>query len=146
MVPRITIPDPRPVRAFLDDAHDRAAAAIGSFAARELAPLPEPRDDAAARVEARSLLARLGAARVFEPIGRQDWRGCCLAREALGAFSPLADAVFALQGLGTLPILLAGDTPRQRCNVDHGMPGRVRAPRQGCQHAESERRPGEPAR
>ena len=29
-------------------------------------------------------------------------------REALGEASPLADAVFALQGLGTTPILLAG--------------------------------------
>ena len=29
-------------------------------------------------------------------------------REALGEASPLADAVFALQGLGTTPILLGG--------------------------------------
>jgi acyl-CoA dehydrogenase len=34
-------------------------------------------------------------------------------REALGEASPLADAVFALQGLGTTPILLAG-SPAQR--------------------------------
>src|SRR5205823_13038332 len=43
-----------------------------------------------------------------EPIRRQEWRSCCITREALGYFSPLADAVFALQGLGTLPILRAG--------------------------------------
>jgi len=36
----------------------------------------------------------------LEPIRRQDWRSCCLAREAIAAASPLADAVYALQGLG----------------------------------------------
>jgi acyl-CoA dehydrogenase len=46
---------------------------------------------------------------VFAPIGAADWRGCCLAREALAAASPLADAVFALQGLGVVPILLSGN-------------------------------------
>ena len=34
-------------------------------------------------------------------------------REALGEASPLADAVFALQGLGTTPILLGG-SPAQK--------------------------------
>jgi len=127
MVPRVTIPDLMPVRAFLDEAHHENAARIGSFAARELGPLPEPRDDAAARVEARSLLGRLGAAGVFQPIGRQDWRGCCLTREALGAFSPLADAIFALQGLGALPILLEGNAELKERWVDKAMTGRAMA-------------------
>jgi acyl-CoA dehydrogenase len=127
MVPRIGIPDVTAVRAFLDEAHDGLAASAGSFATRELAPLPEPRDDAAARVEAKSLLGRMGAAGVFEPIGRQDWRGCCLAREALGAFSPLADAIFALQGLGTLPILLAGNAALQAHWAGAALGGRAMA-------------------
>jgi acyl-CoA dehydrogenase len=121
------IPDVTPVRAFLEDRHAEHAATIGAFAARELGPLPEPRDDAAARAEAKTLLGRMGAARVFEPIGRQDWRGCCLAREALGAFSPLADAVFALQGLGALPILLAGDDALRKRWVDAAIGGRAMA-------------------
>ncbi len=82
---------------------------VTSFAARELAPRPEPADDDAGRREARALLALMGRAEMFAPIGSRDWRGCCLAREALAATSPLADAVFALQGLGLVPILLSGN-------------------------------------
>src|SRR5207244_2247400 len=41
-------------------------------------------------------------------IADQDLRAACLVREALAGASPLADAVFALQALGTVPILLAG--------------------------------------
>lgn len=104
-----TTPDLRPIRAFLELQHLALAGTFGAFAASELAPRAEPPDDAAARLEARDILSRLGRAGWFEAIRRQDWRGCCLARESLGASSPLADAVFALQGLGTLPILLAGD-------------------------------------
>ena len=101
-------PDLRLVRAFLDERHAAFVGEIGAFVAR-LAPRPEPADDAAARGEARTLLPELGAAGLFRPIRARDWRGCCLAREALAAASPLADAVFALQALGTLPLLLAGD-------------------------------------
>lgn len=102
------LPDVRPIRAFLDERHVAFATEVGAFATRELMPRPEPADDAAARIEARSLLGTLGAGGWFAPIEKQDWRSCCLAREALAAASPLADAVFALQGLGALPILTAG--------------------------------------
>jgi acyl-CoA dehydrogenase len=105
------IPDPGPVRAFLEDEHVAFAAKIGSFAARDLATRAAPGDDAAARKEARALLARLGEGGWLEPIRRQDWRACCLAREALAAASPLADAVFALQALGGVPLLLAEESP-----------------------------------
>ena len=100
------IPDAGPVGPLLDDRHLAFAGEIGAFAARELAPRPAPADDAAARHEARALLARLGAGGWLEPIHAQDWRACCLAREALAAASPLADAVFALQALGVVPMLL----------------------------------------
>ena len=105
----MTAPDTRPVAAVLDERHPAFAAGVGEWADRELRGRPEPGDDAAARREAREILAALGAAGWLEPIARGDWRSCCLAREALAAASPLADAVFALQGLGTVPILLAGD-------------------------------------
>jgi acyl-CoA dehydrogenase len=101
-------PDVRPIRPFLETSHLALAGTFGAFAARELAPRPEPATDDAARAEAREIATRLGGAGWFEPIRRQDWRGCALARESLGAASPLADAVFALQALGSLPILLAG--------------------------------------
>src|SRR5262245_22717673 len=43
----------------------------------------------------------------------------CLARERLGRISPLADLAFAMQGLGTYPIAIAG-TSAQR---DRWLPG-----------------------
>jgi acyl-CoA dehydrogenase len=105
------------VRAFLDDRHLALAEEVERFAAEQIAPLPPPPDDATARVQARELLARLGAGGWIgwalpaahgghrpEP----DLRACCLIREALAAASPLADAVFALQALGSMPITLAG--------------------------------------
>jgi acyl-CoA dehydrogenase len=101
--------DTAPVRAFLDDTHIALAERVSEFATRLLAPLAEPPDDAAARHQARDLLGKLGAAGWFEPIRAQDWRACCIIREALAAASPLADAVFALQALGTVPILLSGN-------------------------------------
>jgi len=109
------ISDTAPIRAFLDDKHVALAEQVTGFATRLLEPLAEPADDAAARQQARDLLAKLGAAGWFQPIRDQDWRACCLIREALGATSPLADAVFALQALGVVPMLLSSnDATRQR--------------------------------
>ena len=90
------IVDTAPIRAFLDDKHIKLAGQVTEFATRLLEPLAEPRDDAAARQQARDLLAKLGAAGWFQPIQDQDWRACCLIREALGASSPLADASWYL--------------------------------------------------
>lgn len=100
--------DTHAVRAFLEPQHIEWGAEAALFASAELEPRPEPADDAAARAEARELLASMGAAGLFAPIGARDLRACCLAREAVAAASPLADAVWALQGLGITPLLLAG--------------------------------------
>ena len=102
------MPDTRLIRAFLEPHHSALAERAGGFAMGEIAKRPQPADDAAARKEARSLLGLFGAGRGLQPILDLDLRGCCLMREALGEASPLADAVFALQGLGTTPILLGG--------------------------------------
>lgn len=104
------MPDPTAVRAFLTELHVALAARVAQYAERELTPLPEPADDAAARTQARELVARLGQAGWFAPIADLDLRAACLVREALAAASPLADAVFALQALGTVPILLRGSS------------------------------------
>jgi len=120
-------PDVRPIRAFLELQHLALAGTFGAFAASEIAPRPEPANDDAARRDARDLLARLGGAGWFEAIRRQDWRGCCLARESLGASSPLADAVFALQALGTLPILFAGAAPLREAYAEPALSGRAMA-------------------
>ena len=102
------MPDTRLIRTFLEPHHTDLAERAAAFARDKIAPRPEPADDAAARREARSLLELLGAEEWLQPILDLDLRGCCLMREALGHASPLADAVFALQGLGTTPILLGG--------------------------------------
>ena len=101
--------DLAPIRTFLDERHAEPARTISSFADTFLRARPEPADDAAARREARTLLIELGNVGAFAAIGAMDWRGCSLAREALAASSPLADAVYALQGLGLVPILLSGN-------------------------------------
>ena len=113
MSTRAAIPDPAPVRAFLEDRHVAFARDLTAWIAQRLTNRPPPQDDDTCRREARAFLEMLGKDRWLEPIMSQDWRACCLAREALAAVSPLADAVFALQALGALPILRAG-TPRQR--------------------------------
>ena len=43
-----------------------------------------------------------------------DVRALVLIREALGQVSPLADAIFAVQGLGSYPIVLAGTEAQRR--------------------------------
>ncbi len=96
------------IRAFLDGRHLDLARRIGEFAGKSLASLPEPPDDGAARVQAREVLGLLGRAEWYAPILAQDLRALCLIRETLAASSPLADAVYALQALGSTPIVLAG--------------------------------------
>ncbi len=118
-------PETRSIRAFLGGPHQAMAAELGRFAGQTIAPLPEPRDDDAARVQARELLARIGGAGWFATIIRRDFRGCCLVREALAAVSPLADAVFALQALGTMPIILAGSPPLKERWLSAAEAGRV---------------------
>ena len=101
-------PDSKAVRAFLENHHVELASRIADFAAREIDLLPQPSDDPACRVQAREIVAKLGGAGWFSPIAEQDLRACSLIREALAAASPLADAVFGLQALGSLPMILAG--------------------------------------
>lgn len=92
----------------LHDRLDAIATAIAPIAHRG-----ETGDvDAAAR-DAIGECAALGLCRLLvarEHGGEQlDLRSLCLAREALAASSGLADAVFAVQGLGSYPIALAGN-------------------------------------
>jgi acyl-CoA dehydrogenase len=119
------IPDTETTRPLLEDSHLDFARAVGTFASRVLALRPAPADDDAARREARTLLGLLGAGGWLQPIGREDWRSCCLAREALAAASPLADAVFALQALGTLPILASGNGGMRERWADAALAGRA---------------------
>ena len=116
---------------FLEDRHAQMAAEIDAFAEHSIATLLHPTDDATARLQARQILQLLGDsgwARFSVPVQTEegvslDLRACCLIREALAAASPLADAVFALQCLGSMPVALAGgEEVRQRYlpEVEHG--------------------------
>src|SRR3954471_7081670 len=111
------MPETSTIRAFLDERHLALAGEVARFAAERVAPLPVPHDDREGRLQARQLLTLLGEEgwlgyAVPEAWGghwpEPDLRACCLIREALAAASPLADAVFALQCLGSMPITLAG--------------------------------------
>ncbi len=119
--------DTAPVRAFLDDKHVTLAERVSEFATRVLAPLAEPQDDATARHQARELLGKLGAAGWLQPIRDQDWRACCIVREALAAVSPLADAVFALQALGVVPMLLSANDAMRNRWLEPAIQGRAMA-------------------
>jgi len=107
------MPDTRPIRAFLEPRHHAFAERVAAFARSEIGTRAEPADDTAARREARAVLGLLGSAGLLQPVLDLDLRACCLLREALAAASPLADAVLALQGLGTTPILLGGTGAQQ---------------------------------
>jgi acyl-CoA dehydrogenase len=121
------IPEPRPVRAFLEERHAKLAGEVAAFATAELSPRGEPSGDDEARREAREILAILGSNGWLEPIERQDWRACSLIREGLAAASPLADAVFALQALGTVPMLLAGEGSAPAGWIGEAVRGRAMA-------------------
>jgi acyl-CoA dehydrogenase len=101
-------PDLRTIRVFLSDSHKELAERAASLCAESVAPLPEPRDDGSCRTQAQLFARTLGDGGLFDVIEPLDLRGCCIVREALAAASPLADAVFALQALGSTPIALAG--------------------------------------
>ncbi|MEO8635690.1 MAG: acyl-CoA dehydrogenase family protein [Gemmatimonadales bacterium] len=107
------MPDTRLIRAFLEPHHASLAERTSSFAMGEMASRIDPADDAAARMEARAMVRLLGAGGWLKPIFDLDLRGCCLTREALAEASPLADAVFALQALGTTPMLLSGSVAQK---------------------------------
>ena len=119
------MPDVTAVRAFLDPSHLELASRCAAFTAATIAPLPVPADDAAARVQARNVTEVLGGGGWFRPIGERDVRACCLIRETLAAATPLADAVFALQALGGLPVVLAGTEAQRRRWLEPALAGRA---------------------
>ncbi|MGE0717692.1 MAG: acyl-CoA dehydrogenase family protein, partial [Alphaproteobacteria bacterium] len=101
---------------FLEPRHGELARALDAWAADAIGPDVHPHHDVDG--ECRDLARRLGAAgwlvhAVPEEGMAHDVRTLCLVRETLARWSGLADFVFAMQGLGTGPILFFG-TPEQR--------------------------------
>lgn len=122
---------------FFFDAELRTLATqVREFARDRVAPRRAPEDDDGARREARLLLALLGDAgwirhAVPGEFGgaapRISLRALALVREALACASPLADAVYALQGLGSMPIVLSGNVAMQRRWLPEVAAGRAMA-------------------
>lgn len=106
-------PDLDAVAAFLEPRHSDVAAAVSAFGQAQLAAHPDPDTDAAARVRARALVPLLAAAGLAEAVERLDLRAVSLIREGLAYHSPLADEVYALQALGSMPIRLGGSEAMQ---------------------------------
>ncbi|MCW5803505.1 MAG: acyl-CoA dehydrogenase family protein [Deltaproteobacteria bacterium] len=92
----------------------RLKAAVGELERAERVPGEEGARDRAAA----AALGRLGLFELVVPVDRPglDTRAVCLAREMLGYASARADSIFAVQGLGTHAIALAG-TEAQRAQL-----------------------------
>jgi len=57
--------------------------------------------------------------------GAADVRALCLVREMLGQVSPAGDAIFAVQGLGSYPVLLAGTDAQKQVLLDRFRSGQL---------------------
>ena len=105
---------------FFGERHRRLVRELEQFAAGGLAGIGHVGEgDAAVDAACREIVRRLGQAGLLNhccvpaPGERFDVRCLALSRDVLARHNPLADFAFAMQGLGTGPISLAGDE-RQR--------------------------------
>ncbi len=92
---------------FFEQRHRALADQLDSFIAEQIAPLAE-HDETRTESTARAYVAKLSEAGFLRSIGTHDIRTISLIRERLAYTSSLADSMFAMQGLGSLPIALAG--------------------------------------
>jgi len=102
---------------YLEERHRALAERVRAFGEAHLRDLAEDesRVDALTRQVARGLAeAGLLAVAVAPPHGSMDLRSLVAVREALAYFSSLADTAFAMQGLGSFPIALAGSDVQRR--------------------------------
>lgn len=104
---------------FFDAAHRDVASRVGAFVRDAVEPFAAAADAGDPIAAGRGFIDRAAAAGVL-PIFVGDGqtgpelRALCLAREAIGASSGFADSVFAVQGLGSYPIVLAGSDRLKR--------------------------------
>lgn len=99
---------------FFEERHRAFAADVAAFAAERAGALSDHHD---VDGSCRALVKAMGEAGLLAPTvpldGPLDVRTLCLARETLARASGLADFAFAMQGLGSGPISIAG-TDEQR--------------------------------
>jgi acyl-CoA dehydrogenase len=96
---------------YFEERHRALAAAARAFGEKHLRAGAEDESDPAGRTCA--LVEALGQAGLLEaavapPFGRMDVRSLAAVREALAYYSSLGDTAFAMQGLGSYPVALAG--------------------------------------
>ena len=100
---------------LFDPEYEALARRVEDFSAAALEPRSaEQRDYIAQALDLLRLLAKEGLARYVVPASyggvhaSVDIRSLCLIRRGLARYSALADTMFAMQGLGSYPITLAG--------------------------------------
>lgn len=98
---------------FFDDGHRQLAGAIEEFVKREIAPLAGT-DETATEDNAREYVLRLANGRWLGHAVRGEIRACSIIRYHLARASALADAMFAMQGLGAIPILVGGSEAQRK--------------------------------
>jgi acyl-CoA dehydrogenase len=96
---------------YLEPRHRQLAEKVRTFGDKRLRGGAGDEADPAGRT--REIGAALGRAGILEaalpaPFGNLDLRSLVVVREGLAYFSSLADTAFAMQGLGSLPLSLAG--------------------------------------
>ena len=103
---------------FFDVQHRAVAAATETWASENLDGAPHPDGRALVDARCRELVRALGAAGITRYCVREsdggalpefDARAICLVRETLAWWDGLADFAFAMQGLGSGALSLAGD-------------------------------------
>ncbi len=104
---------------FFDAAHRDVVLRVGAFVRDAVEPFATEADAGDPIGAGRGFIDRAAAAGLlplFVGDGQNgpELRALCLAREAIGASSGFADSVFAVQGLGSYPIVLAGSDRLKR--------------------------------
>jgi acyl-CoA dehydrogenase len=116
----MAINDDRMQWPFFDEAHRRLAQEAETWAAASLANGEPPSERSAVDARCRELVSGLGRAGLLRHCLRAadggiaadfDARSICLLRRTLSCHDGLADFAFAMQGLGSAPISLAGAEP-----------------------------------
>lgn len=107
---------------FLTEEHETLASEVDAFARAEIEPRSaESPDYISQALDFVRRLAQAGLLRHVVPLihgglrEKLDIRSLCIIRRGLARYSSLADTMFAMQGLGSYPITLAGsEALRQR--------------------------------
>jgi acyl-CoA dehydrogenase len=97
-------------RPFFEERHVALAAELGPAVAARASALTESADSAVSALGAQGLdlFRHLLPSASEGASGHVDVRTLVLVREALAQRSPMADSIFAVQGLGSFPVLTAG--------------------------------------